>query len=164
MKSIASRLVRVVASVAILAGASSALAAQDLPKKGTCGFLASMHYPFAYQYRGNAGPGWGLNILATLDFETRQFAGNIVMINPGGFEDPNGTTTQEQQTVAGPFTISNGPFAGSYAIKATISLGSESHTFTWNVVPVNNGRTLLMQEGPGQLHSADGGVAGVCQF
>jgi hypothetical protein len=159
MLSIASRFVRFATSAAMLLCASSALAHQDLPKKGTCGFLASMHYPFAYQYGFNAGPGWGLNMLATFDFETRTFTGNIVMINPKG-----PLTTQEQQQVGGAFTISPGPFSGSYAIAATVNVGGESNTFTWNVVPVNNGRTLLMQEGPGPLRSADAGVAGVCQF
>jgi len=161
MKFIASHFIRLAASAAIFAGASSALAAQDLPKKGTCGFLASMHYPFAYQYGPNAGPGWGLNVLAMLDFETQTFVGNVVLINPAG---PNSTQMQET-TERVPFKVSPGRLgAGSYTLTAALHVDGEDHTFTWNVVPVNNGRTLLMQQGPGEFRSADGGQAGVCQF
>lgn len=161
MTSIASRLVRVAASAAILVGASSALAAQDLPKKGTCGYLASMHYPFAYQYGADAGPGWGLNVLALLDFDTNTFVGNVVLINPAG---PNSTQSQET-TQRVPFTVSPGRLgAGSYTITASLHVDGGDHKFVWNVVPVNNGRTLLMQQGPGPFRDADAGVAGVCQF
>jgi hypothetical protein len=148
-----------VASAALLIGASSAFAHQELPTKGTCGFLASMHYPFAYQYGSNAGPGWGLNVLATFDFDTKTFIGNVVLIDPNGPD-----SRQRQQLVKAPFTVSAGKNPGFFNISASFEVDNQPHTFTWHVVPVNGGRTLLMQQGPGQPHDADGGQAGVCQF
>ena len=148
-----------VGCAALLVGASSAFAHQDMPRKGTCGYIASMLYPFAYQYGPVAGPGWGLNLLATFDFEARTLNGNIVLIDPNAH-----ASVRRQQTISGPFTVAAGPFAGSYTVTANFTVDHDRVTFVWNVVPVNGGRTLLMQAGPGAPGSADGGMAGVCQF
>ena len=98
-------------------------------------------------------------MLATFDFEDRTLNGNIVLIDPNGH-----ASLQRQQTISGPFPVAAGPFSGSYKVTANVTVDRETVAFVWNVVPVNGGRTLLMQAGPGAPGAADGGMAGVCQF
>jgi len=144
-----------------LLGISNAFAVATMPTTGTCGFLGTLQYPFVYLYP-NPGPGWGMNIIATLNLDTKTINGNIVIQNPAG---PN--STESQASFSGPFTVTAGPFTGSSTINATLTFSNNAigrTSFAWNVVPVNGGNTLLMQEGPGPVGGADGGMAGVCQF
>lgn len=145
----------------LLLGISDTFAIATMPATGTCGFLATFHYPFVYLY-SNPGPGWGMNVIAALNFDAKTISGNIVIQNPAG---PNSTETQS--AISGPFTVANGPFGGSSTITTTITFAGGQFPptqFVFNVLPVNGGNTLMMQGGPGPVGGADAGVAGVCQF
>jgi len=140
-----------------LGGASeSAVAIAALPTSGVCGFAVSIQYPFVYIYGSSPGPGWGMNVLGTLDFGASKISANFVLQNPIG---PG--TTESQVQVTAPFTAAAGPIAGSTTISFTPSGGTP---LTFNLLAVNGGNTLLMQGFNPTAGSQDGGAAGVCQF
>jgi hypothetical protein len=146
----------------LLLVAPNAFALSTMPNTGTCGFIGSLQYPFAYMFGLNPGTGFGMNVMATLNFDTKAIAGNIVTMNPAA-----ALTTQQQSTFSGTFTVTNGTLTGSSVVSASVTIaGSPATTnfFTWNVLPVNGGNTLLMQLAPAPAGQASGAMAGVCQF
>jgi hypothetical protein len=157
MNPIASRCARVLCTLFGCLAAQGSFAATSM--NGTCAMLAALPPPFAYQYGQDPGPAWGLNMLATFNFTTGVFEGNVILINPAASH-----TTQQPITVSAPITVSDGPFPGSSVVTATVTGLDGPHTFRWNVLPVNRGNTLLMQWAPGEPGSADSGLAATCQF
>ena len=149
----------------LLFGSLNASALSSLPTSGTCAFIGSFQYPFAYTYGQDPGSGWGLNVMATLNFETKAIAGNVVQINPNPNTRP--LQSQQQTSFSGTFAVSNGPIPNSHLLSTTIKFAGQSTAgpgFKWNVIPVNGGNTLLVQLAPMPPESSDGGMAGVCQF
>lgn len=146
----------------LVIGTSSASAIASLPTSGTCGFISTMQYPFAYMYGQSPGTGWGLNVIGTLNFDTKTIAVNVVQINPALTN-----STQTQQSGSGTFAVAAGPVPGSYLLTSTVTLtgGSPNPFFSWNVIPANGGNTLLLQASAVKVaNAADGGMASVCQF
>ena len=154
----------------------SALAVSAIPTSGTCGFAISGSYPFiGVQLTGFPTPtttgtgasatqtfypspsgGGSLNWLGTLNFSTNTITVNIVSqvarnLNTNGVSAPTFTNTQEQVSV--PFTVG---LVGSDMY--VLDFGSQGSI---NVIPVNNGNTLLMQQ---FVSTSAGGKSGVCQF
>lgn len=149
---------RLAAALAGLALANSAWALSSLPTSGTCAFVTTSSYPFVYLYGQSPGNGWGINFLGTLNFSTNTITLNAVIQNPG-----NGTPLQEVQTSGSTtFTIGSGPIAGSSSLSFT--LPGSSTAATLNVIPVNSGNTLLLQQFNATAGSQDGGNVAVCQF
>lgn len=154
---------RAAAALALfLFGMTNAFAIATMPNTGTCGFIGSLQYPFAYMFGLAPGTGFGMNVLATLNFDTKAIAGNLVTMNPAA-----ALTTQQQSAFSGTFTVTPGTLTGSSVIAATVTIAAspaQTNFFTWTVVPVNGGNTLLMQLAPAPAGQASGAMAGVCQF
>ena len=129
-----------------------------LPTKGTCGFLVNMHYPFAYLY-DDPGNGWGLDALGTIDFQTHTISINLVLQD---HPDPPGSTfTESQLQITSPFTTAAGPIPGSFTITFTLP---DNSPFTINLIPVNVGKTILMQGFNPNAGSQDGSITGRCEM
>jgi hypothetical protein len=154
--------------------AQNALAISTLPVTGVCGFAISGSYPFInqqlsgapipslsadgksqifYPYPQATG---SLNWLGTIDFAASTITVNIVSQtatnpNTNGSSTPTFVNTQQQVSV--PFSVSS-PSSGMYVL----NMGNAGSI---NVIPVNNGNTILMQQ---FVSNSAGGKAGVCQF
>ena len=148
------------ALISIISGAAHATAA--LPTTGTCGFVGGFNYPFVYMYGGNPGAGWGVNFFGTLNFSNNTYSINILMLNPGvqGSTQP----TENQTVVSGTFTVNAGPVPGSYAVSMPNFASSTGAPYVFNLLPVNNGNTILMQFWNPNSGGQDGGQVGVCQM
>jgi hypothetical protein len=102
-----------------------------------------------------------LNILASLNFDTNTISYNVSFFGLPVSSQRNSWTATAVSDV--PFTIAAGPISGSQTITFTRALisnggyGYPAKTISWNVYPVNSGRTVLVQ-GQNDLSS------GVCQF
>lgn len=172
IKKIATR----IASTALIAcgclSAQSALAISAIPTTGVCGFAVSGSFPFigvqltglplttpnSVAYGSSPSASGSLNWLGTIDFGTSTLSVNIVSQtaqNPNSNGSPNASFTNTQQQVALNFTVSAGPVSGMYTLNLASGAGSI------NVIPVNGGNTILMQQ---FVSTSAGGKAGVCQF
>jgi hypothetical protein len=169
MYSFKNQLARISMSIAALSCAfftQSAFAISTIPARGVCGFAISGSFPFigvqltgkpvvstSPWVTGNSPSASGsLNWLGTLDFDTNTITVNVVTQRA----TDNGTSptfvNSQNQTSLG-FTVS-GPTNGVYVL----DLGANGSI---NVIPVNGGATLLMQQ---YVSNDAGGKAGVCQF
>jgi hypothetical protein len=146
---------RVVVIVAL--ALTSMYSAPALSKaSGACGFLLTMSYDFAYLYGNPPGPGFGLNALGTINFNTSTITINLIL------EDPAGSNSKQYPgTLTVPFTTSVGPFPGSSTI--TFMFSSTSPVFKVNLLPVGGGQTILMQWYSPTL-GIDGSVTGRCEM
>jgi hypothetical protein len=111
----------------------------SLPTTGVCAFVATTDYPFAYIWGTSPGTGWGLTLLGAIDFGASMITFNLVTQNPNA--NPN-LATEAQQSASSAFTTAAGPITGSY----TISFNVSSNALSFNLIPVNNGNTILMQD------------------
>lgn len=155
-----------IAALSCVFFAQSAFAISTIPARGVCGFAISGSFPFiGVQLTGrpltsvsplatglSRSARGSLNWLGTLDFNTNTITVNVVSQTA----TDNGTSgnfvnTQEQTSLG--FTVS-GPTNGIYVLDLGVN-GSI------NVIPVNGGATLLMQQ---FVSDNAGGKAGVCQF
>ena len=134
------------------AGDVAAAAASSLT--GKCGFAVSFQYPFAYLYP-SPGPGWGMNQLGTINFDTHTITGNMVLQDPAG-----PASVEYQKTYKASFTKKTGPIPGSYTITFSYP-GGDVQVF--NLIPVNNGNTILMQGIITTAGDQDAAIAGTCQ-
>lgn len=152
------RIVALVALVCVSTFAESrGTGGGGLPTKGTCGFLLNMSYPFVYLFN-DPGDGWGLDALGTIDFTTKTISVNIILQD---HPDPPGANfTESQLVIASPFTTVPGPVPGSFTM--TFNLPDNS-PFTFNLVPVNGGKTILMQGFNPTAGSQDGSITGRCE-
>lgn len=135
---------------------SNAFALASLPTSGTCGFIESYDYPFVYMYGASPGTGWGINFMGTINFTNKTISMDIVQENPAG----SSTTETSTAFPNVPFTLSAGPITGT----TTISFSLGGTAMTYNLLPVNGGQTVLMQNYNKTSGSQDGGTVGVCQF
>ncbi len=152
---------RITMSIAALTCAfftQSAFAISTIPTTGTCGFVISGSFPFiGVQLNGSGTSALGaLNWLGTLDFGSNTLKVNVVSQTATGATGsaPNPTFVNSQVQYSIPFTVS-GPTNGIYALNLGTGNGS------MNLIPVNGGATLLMQQ---FVSDNAGGKAGVCQF
>lgn len=150
------RIVAVVALTWASTYSESALAVAALPTKGTCGFQLTMTYPFAYLHGNDPGPGWGLDALGTINFQTKTISANITLIDPAPLP-----STETPLTFTAPFTTVPGPIPGSSTI--TFSFPGDTAVFGINLIAVNGGKTILMQffAPPG---GQDGSITGKCEM
>jgi hypothetical protein len=128
-----------------------------LPTKGTCGFLLTMSYPFAYLHGNNPGPGWGVDALGTIDFQTSTIAINITLEDPAPLP-----SKQYPLTFTTTFTTSAGPIPNSPTI--TFNIPNDPSVYTINLIAVNGGKTILMQLFSPTPGSQDGSVTGTCEM
>jgi hypothetical protein len=151
---------RLVAGVALVCASTysaCALAIAPLPGKGTCGFAFTNSYPFAYLNGSNPGDGWGTSVLGTINFVTKTISVNIILIDPAplpSVEAPFSFTTT--------FTTSPGPIPGSSTI--TFTIPGDTTVVTMNLIPVNGGKTILMQVFSPTAGSQDGSDTGRCEM
>jgi hypothetical protein len=153
----AARMVAVLALVLTSTYSASAFAIAQIPGKGTCGFLLTMSYPFTYLHGSDPGDGWGLDALGTINFVTKTISFNITLIDPAplpSVEAPFSFTTT--------FTLSPGPVPGSSTL--TFSFPDNGGTFTFNLVAVNGGKTILMQGFNPNAGGQDGSIVGKCEM
>jgi len=154
---------RIIAVVALVCVSSFAEArggggGGGLPTKGTCGFLINQSYPFAYLY-DDPGNGWGLDALGTIDFQTKTISANLILQDHP--LPPGSTFTESQLVIIAPFTTAAGPIPGSFTI--TFNLPDNS-PFTFNLIPVNKGSTILMQGFNPNAGSQDASITGRCEM
>jgi hypothetical protein len=129
-----------------------------LPTKGTCGFLLTFNYPFVYLF-DDPGDGWGMDALGTINFQTSTISVNIILQN---HPLPSGSNfTESQLVITAPFTTVAGPIPGSFTI--TFALPDNS-PFTFNLIPVNKGNTILMQGFNPNAGSQDASTTGRCEM
>lgn len=137
-------------------GGSGGGGVTGLPTKGTCGFLLTMSYPFVYLY-DNPGAGWGLDGLGTINFQTSTISVNITLQD----HPPGQNFTESPLAFTAPFTILAGPIPNSSTI--TFNLPDNS-VFTFNLIAVNGGKTILMQGFSPSAGSQDGSITGRCEM
>jgi hypothetical protein len=116
-----------------------------------------MSYPFTYLHGNDPGDGWGLDALGTINFVTKTISVNITLIDPAplpSVEAPFSFTTT--------FTTSPGPVPGSSTI--TFSFPDNGGTFTFNLIAVNGGKTILMQGFNPNAGGQDGSIVGKCEM
>lgn len=130
-----------------------------LPEKGVCAFTGTMSYPFTYMYGPNPGPGWGVTMLGSIDWQARTMAVNIVQINPAG-----SASTEVQVQAKGTFALSAGPIPRTALLTASLNIGNSPAVMGFNVMPVGNGSSVLIQSAAGPVGSADGGFVAECKF
>ena len=129
-----------------------------LPTKGTCGFVFPMSYPFAYIDGSDPGPGWGMDALGTIDFQTSTISMNITL------EDPKLPAQQYPLNFSAPFTAAQGPFTGSATI--TFNFPNSTDAFGFDVIPASSGKTFLLQQAvtPGTETPGDGSITVRCEM
>ncbi|WP_143131296.1 hypothetical protein [Noviherbaspirillum humi] len=163
---------------ASIAASSNALAVAAMPTTGSCAVLGNFVYSFAYQYGATAGPGWGLNILASIDFSTNTLKGVMVLMNPNASASKQAniaitapltvtampTLGNGFQRIEGTATVTGIGFASGSTPYATGVTVGDTFPISFNAVPVNNSNTLLLQMRAKAPGSADGTWTGVCQF
>jgi hypothetical protein len=147
-------------------GSEYALAQPALPTSGVCGFSSAISYPFAYLYGPSPGTGYGMNWFGTINFASQVISINAVLENPG-----NATNTTESQSALSnaPFLASAGPISGSYIISFNVdgtplSATPSNNQFEINVIPVNDGNTLLMQVYATTAGDQGGNIVGECDM
>jgi hypothetical protein len=147
MKNLFSRLV-----AAALCAVSASAFALDLPTTGACAFAIGSNYPFT---SGQTTGQTDLNKVGTINFGTRSYTENAVHQTFNSTSQQRFVNTQNVQT----FTFTSTPSSsvtGMYALTFTGLTG-----VTLNLIPVNNGKTVLMQFfGASDML----GQIGVCQF
>lgn len=150
-------------AVAALCVGSSAFAA-DLPTTGTCGFTIGANFPFTGPFLGNLDASEAVNHMGIINFAAKSISINAVKnavksttaTNTDGITSITGRTysnTQQSNTLS--FTnVASSAVSGMHVM--TLSNGDKI-----NAIPVNNGKTILLQ-----FVIADdmGGRVGVCQF
>ena len=136
--------------------AQSAMAISAIPTSGTCGFVISGSYPFAGVQLSGAGStaSGSLNWLGAFDFGANTLTVNVVSQSATNTTGSNPAFTNSQSQVSLTFTV-GAATSGMYPL--TLSGGNG----VVNVIPVNGGNTLLMQQ---FITNSAGGKAGVCQF
>ena len=140
----------------LLIGIQAANATSTIPTSGTCGFVLSGSYPFVGAQLNGAGTSasGSLNWLGTIDFGASTINVNVVSQSATNTNGNNPAYTDTQSTITAPFTVGS-PASGLYPL--TLSNGGG----IINIIPVNGGNTILMQQ---FVTNAAGGKAGVCQF
>ena len=151
------RMVAVVALAWASTYSAYALAITQLPGKGTCGFVFTNSYPFAYLHGSDPGPGWGTSVLGTINFQTSTISLNIILIDPAPLP-----STEAPVTFTTTFTTSPGPVPGSSTI--TFSFPNDDPVVTLNLIAVNGGKTILMQVFSPTAGSQDGSDTGRCEM
>jgi len=150
-------------AVAALCVGSSAFAA-DLPTTGTCGFTIGANFPFTGPFLGNLDASEDVNHIGIINFGAKSISINAVKnqvqsttstTNNGITSITGRTYTNTQQSNTLSFTnVASSAVSGMHVM--TLSNGDK-----FNAIPVNNGKTILLQ-----FVIADdmGGRVGVCQF
>ncbi|WP_312284016.1 hypothetical protein [Candidatus Igneacidithiobacillus taiwanensis] len=139
-------------------------ATAGLPTSGTCGMLTTSHHLFLNatgtisngSYKSNAiGPNSvGLSLLAEINFSNK-----TIYVN--GVEAYNNSTTGGPTSYVpgasgqGTFTVVNNATKLPDVTQIQVNLPEGTRTF--NLLPVNSGNTILVQE-------QDGNFVGVCQM
>jgi hypothetical protein len=166
-------------TVIFVLSTSIANALPAMPSSGTCAFLITQPVPLViknYPFKGT-----GYNFMGTLNF-TNASSGimNLVVVN---VTYNNQDSPQYEHSVVAnnvPFTVSqmttsNG-FLGGFVLKAIQSPASTAFKTTTpttaingiglyaNVVPVNEGKSILMQLSATKAGEGPGPGSGVCQF
>ena len=158
---------------------SVANALPSMPSSGSCAFLITQPVPLGitnYPFTGT-----GYNLMGTLTF-TSTSSGNLNMVAVNVTYRNSDSPVYEHSAVVNnfPFTItpmtsSNG-FSGGYVLKAIQSASSSAfkttspNTYLTNVViyanlvPVNDGKSILMQLTATKAGEGPGPGSGVCQF
>jgi hypothetical protein len=150
-----------------------------MPSSGSCAFLITQPVPLGitnYPFTGT-----GYNLMGTLTF-TSSSSGNLNMVAVNVTYRNSDSPVYEHSAVVNnfPFTItpmtnSNG-FSGGYVLKAIQSASSSAFKTTSpntnltnvviyaNLVPVNDGKSILMQLTATKAGEGPGPGSGVCQF
>ncbi len=150
-------------AVAALCIGSSTFAA-ELPTSGTCGFTIGANFPFTGPFLGNLDASEDVNHMGIINFGLKSISINAVK---NQVQSTTSTTNNGITSITGR-TYSNTQQSGTLSFtNASSSAVSGMHVMTLsngdkiNAIPVNNGKTILMQ-----FVIADdmGGRVGVCQF
>ncbi len=146
----------ILSTVSLWLGIADTTLAVALPTSGVCGFAIVLRRPFDYLDGSSPGSGYGVNWLGTINFSTSTITSNVVLQNPGNAA----TTTESQISVSATFTKSAGPISGS----TTIAFTPFSNQWTLNLIPVNDGLTILVQAYSPVAGNQDAAAVGVCRM
>lgn len=139
-------------AVTALCVGPSAFAA-ELPGAGICGFSMGANYPFiSSQNKGDVT----LNLMGTINFGTRtiKFNENTQIFDSSKTDETRFVNTQNVYSVTYATPTASNDIPGMH----TITLNANNKI---NLMPVNNGKTVLMQ----WFNATDShGSLGVCQF
>jgi len=78
------------------------------------------------------------------DFTTGAFALNSIGVNNWGL---TGISTKAMAFTNATFNLTNGPIPNTYTALVNIMANGSQNLITFNLMPTNNGNTLLLQEG-----------------
>jgi hypothetical protein len=150
-------------AIAALCIGSSAFAA-DLPTSGTCGFTIGANFPLTGPFLGNLSGSEVVNHMGTINFGTKSISINAVN---NKVESTTSTTTNGITSITGR-TWTNAQRSNTLSFSTSASSAvSGMHVMALsngdqiNAIPVNNGKTVLMQF---VVTGDTGGRVGVCQF
>lgn len=158
---------------------SIANALPSMPSSGTCAFLITQPVPLGitnYPFTGT-----GYNLMGTLTFaNATSGVASLVVVNvtyrnsDGPVYEHSGVINNAPFTIS-PMTNSNG-FPGGFVLKVTQSATTSAFKSTTpitpmtgiglyaNIVPVNDGKSILMQFSATKAGEGPGPGSGVCQF
>lgn len=146
---------------------SSAHALLELPTSGSCGFVITEPIPYGVTNSGTLNA-TGYNFMGLITFNSKSSAtlnGVYVNVKYSSSESPqtiNSTNLNNATVVVAPMTTSNG-FIGGYKLfisgRVVDDRGPSTASLTMNAIPVNNGKTILLQFADGTQPGS-----GVCQF
>jgi hypothetical protein len=156
---------------------TSAAALPSLPSSGTCAMLHRDEIPFGIDVGTRGGAGFGFSSVTTITFTSRtagtlsQLGTNVnyrttdepVIRNWGMLRNVTFTVTamiDGTTGITGGYILETAASTAQFFDHATGALTGTTEAMDaqkWHVFPVNNGRTLLIQNGSYP-------TAGVCQF
>lgn len=94
----------------------------------------------------NDGSTTGSNYLMYFDFTNKRFEINVVGLKTWGVAK---IITSSESAKNGTITIANGPLTNTFTVTGTFYTPGYSFVSSYNLMPVNGGATLLLQEGTG---------------
>lgn len=92
----------------------------------------------------NDGSTTGSNYLMYFDFTNKIFEINVVGLKTWGVAK---IITSSESAKNGTITVANGPLTNTFTVTGTFYTPGYSFVSSYNLMPVNGGATLLLQEG-----------------
>ena len=101
-------------------------------------------YSLALINSANDGSITGSNFLIHFDFANSKWELNVVGLKTWGVEK---VITGSRAVTNGILSVTKGPLTNTFFITATVTVPGQTYVTTFNIMPVNGGATLLLQQG-----------------
>lgn len=92
----------------------------------------------------NDGSITGSNFLIHFDFANSKWELNVVGLKTWGVEK---VIPGSRAVTNGTLSVTKGPLTNTFFITATVTVPGQTYVTTFNIMPVNGGSTLLLQQG-----------------